>query len=54
MQDLGLRPDRRVVMYVQTDMESNIRAAPYRSRSPFVTFELQRKFLNVAEEFREI
>ena len=50
----GLSPDKKLVVYALTDMEGNIRIAPYRSRSPSLTYKIQRKLLDVFSEFPEI
>ena len=50
----GLSPDKKLVVYALTDMEGNIRVAPYRSRTPSLTYQIQRKFLEVFSELPHI
>ena len=50
----GLSPDKKLVVYALTDMEGNIRIAPYRGRSPSLTYQIQRKLLEVFSEFPHI
>ncbi len=50
----GLDPEKRTVMYIPTDMDGNLRMAPYRGRSPSRMFRLEQSILNVFSEFPDI
>lgn len=54
MRKYGLNPQRKLVIYAPTDMEGNLRMAPQRNRTPSLTFDIQRAFLDVFTEFPEI
>jgi len=52
--ETGLNPERPVIFYCPTTIDGNVRAIPFRSRSPARAFDLERKIVKVFREFPEI
>lgn len=50
----GLDPSKRTVIYVPTMMHGNIRVTPYANPSPTRMFELQRRIVELFEEFPDV
>lgn len=50
----GLSTTKKLVMYVPTDMEGNMRISPHRSRSPSRSYELERALLRTFSEFPDV